>query len=96
MKSVSDIRDEIDRLIDRYTGIEFKHCTVAERGYHLVRALDQLVGDGWFWPDKPVISYQCKGPDEIKLTLTEYPPLKYTITLVKGDSDVARFYCSSF
>lgn len=96
MKSVSDIRDEFDRLIDRYTGEEFKDCTVAARGYHLVRALDQLIGEGWFWPDKPFITYSHKGCDEISIRLNDYPPLKYSITFVKGDSDVARFYCSSF
>jgi hypothetical protein len=85
MRSVTDVKNEINRHVDYYTSKVFAKCIVAERGYHLVRALDQMVSENWFVPWKPVINYHCKGPDEIEVTIREYQPLEYTLTITKGD-----------
>lgn len=85
MKTVTDVKAEIERLVDYYTSKEFAKCIVAERGYHLVRAFDNMVEQGWFYPWKPVINYQCMGPDQIKITILEYHPINYTLTITKDD-----------
>lgn len=85
MKSVAEIRTKMDELVRYYTGPAFKGLITADRGYHLVRAFDQLVGDGWFGFDKPVINFHTKGKDEIFIEVTEYPPLRYSVTITKGD-----------
>ena len=85
MKTVQEVKDEIERLVDYYTGKEFAKCIVAERGYHLVRALDDLTEQGWFAPWKPVINYRCKGPNEIEITILEYHPINYKLTVTQDD-----------
>lgn len=85
MRTLDDIRAELDRLVSHYCSKAFGGYIVAERGYHLVRALDTMAYEGWFAPYKPVINYHCSGPDEINTTIKEYFPLTYDITLTKGD-----------
>lgn len=85
MKAIIDIRIKLKELVDYYTGKEFKGLSPAERGYHLVRAFDQLVGDGWFGVYKPVINYHANGPDEIHIEISEFPPLHFSITIKKED-----------
>lgn len=85
MKSVSEVRIELDRLVGHYTGKAFASVRMAERGYHLVRAIDEMVYNRWFWPHKPVVNFHAKGPDEVFIEIKDYPPLHYKITLAKGD-----------
>lgn len=85
MKSVTEVRAELERLADYYTSKEFAGVMVAERGYHLVRAIDEMVYNGWFAPYKPVVNYRAKGPDEIDIEILEFQPLLYRITITKGD-----------
>lgn len=85
MRTVHAVKTELKRLVSFYMGNEFNGCIVAERGYHLVRGIDNMVGEGWFSPHKPVVNYRCSGPDEINITIKEYLPLEYDLTLTKGD-----------
>lgn len=87
MKSVTEVRTELDRLVSRYSGKEFVGVLVAERGYLLVRAIDEMVRNHWFWPDKPVVNFHAKGPDEVFIEIKDYRPLHYKITLTKDGSD---------
>lgn len=85
MKSIDAIKTELARWVDYYTSKEFAGVIVAERGYHLVRAIAEMVYNGWFAPYKPVVNYRAKGPDEIYIEILDFHPLLYKITITKGD-----------
>lgn len=71
--------------MDFYTGPTLKGFIVADRGYRLVRAIDEMVRAHWFDPYQPIVNFHARGPDEIFIEIKDFPPLKYSITITKGD-----------
>lgn len=87
MATINEIRIRLNELAEHYSGPAFAGLITAERGYHLVRAYDQMVEDGWFGYSRPVINYHAKGPDEIFIEVKEFSSLYYTVTMKKGTSN---------
>lgn len=90
MRSISEINDAIDRLVKYYTGDDFFGVLYCERGYHLVRALDEMVYDQWFMPYKPVINFYSKGPNECLIEIKEVPGFNYSITIKASEGTDAQ------
>jgi hypothetical protein len=84
---MQNVKDRVDELITLYTGPEFKGCTAAARGYHLVRALDYEVYCQLFSPWKPTIDYKQAGPHEITVTITGYSPQAWSINIKDSDNE---------
>ena len=88
MKSIEEVKQEVNRLVDYYTGSQFKECLPAERGYHLVRALDEMVYEQWFAPWKPKVDFECKGSNAMSITVEGWSPVKLSIH-IRGEDDVS-------
>ncbi len=85
MKTIADIKTHLGELVDFYTGPTFKGVLTIDRGYHLVRAIDNMVDEGWFAPYRPVVNYHSIGTDEIHIEVKEFHPLLYKVSIKKGD-----------
>lgn len=84
---LQEVKDRVELLVNRYTGPEFKGCTVAARGYHLVRALDHEVYSQLFSPWKPSIGYKQISLNEIIVTITGYQPYTWSIAIKDSDNE---------
>ncbi len=72
MTPIADVERRVAELFDHYTGAEFKKLCAAEKGYHLVRALDEEVYKGLFKPWNAEVSFTTRGREEIVVKVTGY------------------------
>lgn len=79
--SYVDIKEYLDMLTEHYTGPEFGDLCKIDQGFHLIRAIDEAIYDGLFYPVKPEVTFQTIGYDEIVININSYSRVPHVITL---------------
>lgn len=81
MTPIVDVEQRVAELFDRYTSAEFKGLCAVDKGYHLVRALDEEVYKGLFKPWNAEVNFITRGREEIVVKVSGYHARHFSLRI---------------